>query len=71
MLGPFGLLVSYGKLAGRIESNVIDALDAGPAYFNSAAVRIFTMHTLDDKPDIRAESMSDLIGKLADGAIAR
>src|SRR4029079_6716686 len=28
MLGPFGLLVSYGKLAGRIESNVVDALDA-------------------------------------------
>ena len=50
MLGPFGLLVSYGKLVGRIESNVVDALDSGPAYLNSAAVRIFTMHTLDDKP---------------------
>ena len=50
MLGPFGLLVSYGKLVGKIESNVVDALDAGPGYLNSAAVRIFTMHTLDDKP---------------------
>jgi NADPH2:quinone reductase len=69
MLGPFGLLVSYGKLVGKIESNVVDALDAGPAYLNSAAVRIFTMHTLDDKPAIRAESMNDLIGKLAAGVI--
>jgi NADPH2:quinone reductase len=69
MLGPFGLLVSYGKLVGKIESNVIDALDAGPGYLNSAAVRIFTMHTLDDKPAIRAESMTKLIMKLGEGAI--
>jgi NADPH2:quinone reductase len=69
MLGPFGLLVSYGKLVGRIESNVVDALDSGPGYLNSAAVRIFTMHTLDDKPEIRAQSMTNLITKLAEGAI--
>jgi NADPH2:quinone reductase len=69
MLGPFGLLVSYGKLVGKIESNVVDALDAGPGYLNSAAVRIFTMHTLDDKPAVRAESMNDLIGNLAKGVI--
>ena len=69
MLGPFGLLVSYGKLLGKIEANVIDALDAGPGYLNSAAVRIFTMHTLDDKPALRAQSMNDLIGKLTAGAI--
>jgi NADPH2:quinone reductase len=69
MLGPFGLLVSYGKLVGKIEGNVVDALDSGPGYLNSTAVRIFTMHTLDDKPDIRAESMNYLIGKLAAGAI--
>jgi NADPH2:quinone reductase len=69
MLGPFGLLVSYGKLVGKIEGNVIDALDSGPGYLNSAAVRIFTMHTLDDKPAIRAQSMNDLIAKFASGAI--
>ena len=69
MLGRFGLLVSYGKLVGKIEANVIDALDTGPGYLNSTAVRIFTMHTLDDKPAIRAQSMNDLIAKLAAGAI--
>jgi NADPH2:quinone reductase len=69
MLGPFGLLVTYGKLVGKIEANVIDALDTGPGYLNSTAVRIFTMHTLDDKAALRAQSMNDLIGKLAAGAI--
>jgi NADPH2:quinone reductase len=69
MLGSFGLAVSYGKLIGKIESNVVDALDAGPGYLNSTAVRIFTMHTLDDKPDIRAQSMTNLIMNLAAGAI--
>jgi NADPH2:quinone reductase len=69
MLGPFGLLVSYGKLVGKIEGNVVDSLDSGPAYLNSAAVRIFTMHTLDDKPRIRAQSMNDLIEKLRDDLI--
>jgi NADPH2:quinone reductase len=69
MLGPFGLLVSYGKLVGKIEANTVDALDSGPGYLNSAAVRIFTMHTLDDKPAVRAESMNYLIEKLAQRAI--
>ncbi len=69
LLGPFGLLVSYGKLVGKIEGNVVDGLDAGPGYLNSAAVRIFTMHTLDDKPAIRAQSMTKLITKLAAGSI--
>ncbi len=69
MLGPFGLAVSYGKLVGPIEANIVSGLDQGPGYLNSAAVRIFTMHTLDDKPDVRAQSMNDLIAKLATGAI--
>jgi NADPH2:quinone reductase len=69
MLAPFGLAISYGKLAGPLESNVIDALDKGQGYLHSAAVRIFTMHTLDDKPELRAQSMNDLIAKLAAGAI--
>src|SRR5262249_24018174 len=60
---------AYGKRAGRIEGNVTDALDAGPGYLNSTAVRIFTMHTLDDKPQIRAQSMTKLITKLGVGAI--
>lgn len=69
MLAPFGLAVSYGKLVGPLDANIVEALDKGPAYLNSTAVRIFTMHTLDDKPAIRAQSMNDLIAKLASGSI--
>ena len=69
MLAPFGVAVSYGKLVGPLEPNIIDALDRGPGYLNSTAVRIFTMHTLDDKPALRARSMHDLIARLAGGAI--
>jgi NADPH2:quinone reductase len=69
MLAPFGLAVSYGKLAGALEPNIIEALDKGPGYLNSTAVRIFTMHTLDDKPAIRAQSMNDLIAKLGSGLL--
>jgi NADPH2:quinone reductase len=69
MLAPFGLAVSYGKLAGALDANIIEALDKGPAYLHSTAVRIFTMHTLDDKPAIRAQSMNNLISKLGAGLI--
>jgi NADPH:quinone reductase len=68
-LGPFGLAVSYGRMHGRLGMEVMDALERGPAYLNSAAVRVFTMHTFDDKPALRAESMNYLIARLAEGRI--
>jgi NADPH2:quinone reductase len=68
MIGAFGMLVFYGWLAGRPEENLIENL-AVTWLDNSPAVRFFTMHTLDDKPSLRAASMKDLIGKLRCGAI--
>jgi NADPH2:quinone reductase len=69
MLGPFGLLVCYGRLAGGMPPETVAALEGGAGYLNSGAVRVFTMHTLDDKPDIRAQSMRYLFERLAAGAI--
>jgi NADPH:quinone reductase len=69
MLAPFGLAVSYGKLNGPLDSSLTAALGHGPGYLNSTAVRVFTMHTLDERPDLRAESMQYLIARLAEGAI--
>src|SRR5262245_16652025 len=70
MLAPFGLAVCYGWLQGPMEANVVTALGRGePGYLNSTAVRVFTMHTLDDKPALRAQSMNDLIARLAEGKI--
>jgi NADPH2:quinone reductase len=68
MVGAFGMIVSYGRLQGLPEENLVANL--GGTYFEaSPAVRFFTMHTMDDKPRLRAESMSYLIGKLRDGAL--
>ena len=64
MVGAFGLIVSYGKLQGPLQENLVANL--GGKYFEaSPAVRFFTMHTMDDKPWLRAESMRHLIGKLS------
>jgi NADPH2:quinone reductase len=68
MIGPFGLIVSYGKLQGPLEENLVANL--GGRYFEaSPAVRFFTMHTMDDKPWLRAKSMRYLIDKLSEGEI--
>jgi NADPH2:quinone reductase len=65
MLAPFGMLVSYGRLEGGMPPETVAALEQGTGYLNSTALRVFTMHTLDDKPALRAQSMQDLVGKLA------
>src|SRR5262249_27914199 len=68
MVGAFGMIVSYGRLQGAPEENLVANL--GGTYFEaSPAVRFFTMHTMDDKPALRAESMNYLIGKLREGAL--
>ena len=68
MVGAFGMIVSYGRLQGPPEENLVANL--GGTYFEaSPAVRFFTMHTMDDKPWLRAESMTYLIGKLREGAL--
>jgi NADPH:quinone reductase len=68
MIGAFGLLISYGRLQALPEENLVAGL--GVTFHGvSPAVRFFTMHTMDDKPWLRAQSMNDLIRKLAIGAI--
>jgi NADPH:quinone reductase len=68
MIGPFGLLISYGKLQGLPDENLVENLGV-KVFTQSPAVRFFTMHTMDERPDLRAESMNYLITKLAEGQI--
>jgi NADPH2:quinone reductase len=68
MVGAFGMIVSYGKLMGPLDENLVEKLGS-EFYEQSPAVRFFTMHTMDDKPSLRAESMNYLIARLKDGAI--
>jgi NADPH2:quinone reductase len=69
MLAPFGMAVSYGRMQGPLSADLMPALARGPGYLNSGAVRVFTMHTFDDQPGFRAESMTYLIERLAEGKI--
>ncbi len=69
LLAPFGLVVTYGRLEGPIASDLMAALEHGPGYLHSGGLRVFTMHTLDSKPEVRAQSMNNLIAKLAAGKI--
>jgi len=64
LLAPFGQVVSYAKLGGPIGPGAVDWLNYGPGYISSGAVRSFSMHTLDHKPELRAQSMTKLITKL-------
>lgn len=67
MLAPFGTVVSYGRLAGRKQGDIYEAMFANQE--TSPAFRLFTMHSFDHAPQIRKEAMSDVIGLLARGKI--
>ena len=68
MLAPLGMVVSYGRLDGPPpDTDLVAAMRAHSAA--SPAVRFFTIHSFDDRPDIRAATMKTLLGHLAAGAI--
>lgn len=66
LLARFGLVVSYGRLAGYPTGEVMAALiKAGHA----GAARAFSMHVFDDWPERRRQGMRQLIDWLGAGAI--
>lgn len=67
MLAPLGLVVSYGRLAGPPDG-AVEAMRENHAV--SPALRFFTIHSFDDRPDIRAAATATLIDHLAAGRIA-
>ena len=67
MLAPLGMVISYGRLAGPPEPDLLDAMRANSS--SSPALRIFTIHSFDNRPDIRAATMKTLLGHLAAGEI--
>lgn len=66
-LDRFGLLVLYGRLEGPPTGNIHAAIERAPV--RSLAFRHFTIHTLDDWPEMRARATNDLIRLLRDGVI--
>jgi NADPH2:quinone reductase len=63
ILAPLGMVVSYGRLDGPPDPDFVSAMRAAAA--NSPALRFFTIHSFDDRPDIRAATMKVLLDDLA------
>ena len=68
LLAPLGLVVSYGRLDGPPDPDFVAAMREHHAV--SPAVRFFTIHSFDDRPDIRAQATHALLAHLAAGRIA-
>ena len=67
MLAPLGMVISYGRLDGPPDPDFVHAMRENHAV--SPAVRFFTIHSFDDRPDIRAAATRALIDHLAAGRI--
>jgi NADPH:quinone reductase len=67
MLAALGMVISYGRLDGPPEADLLAAMRANSAA--SPALRYFTIHSFDNRPDIRAATMKTLIDHLATGTI--
>ena len=68
MLAPLGMVVSYGRLDGPPDPDLLSAMRAQSS--KSPAVRFFTIHSFDDRPNIRAATMRLLLDYLAAGRIS-
>ena len=66
-LAPLGMVVSYGRLDGPPDPSFLAAMREHHA--TSPAVRFFTIHSFDDRPNIRAVTMRSLLDHLAAGRI--
>lgn len=67
MLAPLGMVVSYGRLDGPPDPGFLQAMRDNHAV--SPAVRFFTIHSFDDRPDIRTAATRALLAHLASGRI--
>ena len=66
-LDRFGMLLLYGRIEGPPTGNIHDAIHKKP--WRSAAFRYFTMHTLDDWPELRAKCTHDLLRLMSEGKL--
>ena len=66
-LDRFGMLVLYGRLDGPPQGDIAAAVEKAP--IRSLAYRYFSIHTLDDWPELRARATNALISLLQEGTI--
>ena len=65
MLAPLGLVISYGRLDGPPDPGFVQAMREHHEV--SPAVRFFTIHSFDHRPDIREAATTALLDHLAAG----
>ena len=66
-LDRFGMLILYGRLEGPPQGDITPALVKPP--IRSLAYRFFSIHTLDEWPEMRARATRELIRMLQEGTI--
>jgi NADPH2:quinone reductase len=67
-LDRFGMLMLYGRLEGPPQGDIAAAVVQAPV--RSLAYRFFSIHTLDDWPEMRALATNTLIRMLQAGTIS-
>ncbi len=68
MLALMGTVVLFGYLGGHPDPNIYDAMRKH--FGNSLAMRLFSIHVYDDRPDIRRHAMEQAIAAMAQGIAA-
>jgi NADPH2:quinone reductase len=66
-LDRFGMLVLYGRIGGPPQGDIAAAVERAP--MRSLAYRYFSIHTLDEWPELRARATNELIRMLQAGTI--
>ena len=67
MLAPMGMVISYGFRKGWPDPGLVAAMRSN--FDVSPALRFFTMHSFDRRPDIRKATMKALLTHLAAGEL--
>ena len=66
-LDRFGMLILYGRMEGPPQGDIGAAVEKAP--MRSLAYRYFSIHTLDNWPELRAQATNALIRMLQAGTI--
>ncbi len=68
MLAPMGMVVMFGQIAGLPDPDVLNPMRA--RFGHSLALRLFSIHVLDNQPEIRRGAMEQAMAAAAAGDIA-
>lgn len=68
MLAAMGMVVLFGYIGGQPDPDVYTPMRG--VFGKSVALRLFSIHVLDDRPDIRRDAMEQAMAALAAGEIA-